>query len=390
MLNLGKTAFILRYTQGMTGIRLEEEGNNYMATHTRYWIIFIVALLVPFNMVQAESEGEQELLFFLSGGPTYHQVTSEDGVQENDFLFTADILYSYLKGDFRFLAEYVLSTHESELERLQFGWQFEEETIAWLGRFHSPARYWNSAYHHGQYLQTSITRPLIEKFEDEGGIVATHTSGLMLESTRKLQDVDAFQALVSLGKTAVIDNNQLTPFDLLDTSSENKAAVALRLAYLPDQLDENQFGLTFNWSRLVVGDSLIAQQQGLQSVDQSIVGAYVDWRSQGWRILANLTYLSNLMKKQTQEQTDTFYTAYFQAEYEFNQAWRFFGRIEDTSDEDNSEYLMLFQSAIIQRKMLGLRFDFYKNQALTLELSNLKTQSVEFDQAWLQWSAVFP
>lgn len=361
-----------------------------MVTHIRYLIILIVVLMVPFNIVQAESKGEQELLFFLSGGPVYHQVTSEDGVQENDFLLTADILYSYLKGDYRFLAEYVLSTHESELERFQLGWQFEEETIAWLGRYHSPARYWNSAYHHGQYLQTSITRPLIEKFEDEGGIVASHSTGLMLNTLRKLQDVDAFQVLVSLGKTAVIDNDQLNPFDLLDVGAGNKASAALRLAYLPDQFGENQFGLILNWSRLMVGDSVIAEQQGLQRVDQGIVGAYVDWRSKDWRIIANLTYVDNQMIKQVQNQTDTFYTAYFQAEYEINQDWRVFGRLEDTYEGDNSEYLALFPSAVLQREMLGLRYDFYKKHALTLELSNITTQFAEFDQAWLQWSAVFP
>jgi len=361
-----------------------------MTIHTRYLIILVVSLIPPFHPALAESEGQQELLLFLSGGPTYHQITSEDGIQENDFILVADILYSYQKGDFRFLTEYILSTEESELERFQLGWQADEDIMAWAGRFHSPARYWNSAYHRGQYLQTSITRPLIEKFEDEGGILPTHVTGLMLETMFKLQGTDGFQAIFSLGATSVIGDHELIPFDLLDASSEHRAAVDLRLAYLPDPLGENQFGLLLNWSNLVVDGSQIAEQQELERVEQGIIGSYLDWRKQAWRILANLTYVTNQMKKQNQEQTDNFFAAYFQAEYELNQEWIFFGRVEDTSNKNNSEYIKLFPCAVIQGEMLGLRFDFYKNHALTIELSNIETQSEDFSQAWLQWSAVLP
>ncbi len=361
-----------------------------MITHTRLWITLAIALIVPFSVLQAKSKGQQELLFFLSGGPVYHQISSEGGKQENDFVLGADLVYGYQKSDFRFLTEYILSTEESELERFQLGWQIDEGNLGWLGRFHSPGRYWNSAYHHGQYLQTSITRPLIEKFEDEGGIVPSHVTGVMLETFHKRQSADGFQTVLSFGATSVIGDHELAPFDLLDSSSKHNAAVDIRLAYLPDQLDENQFGLIFNWSDIVVDGNDIAQQQGLQRVKQSIVGAYVDWRSQDWRVLANLTYVSNQMKKQVQNQTDAFTAAYFQAEYDLNQDWKVFGRIEDTAGIDNSEYLALFPNAVIQREMIGLRFDFYKNHALTLELSNVKTQTADFNQAWLQWSAVLP
>ena len=363
-----------------------------MATYIRYWIIFVVALIAPFNTVQAVGghDSHQGWLVFLNAGPVYNQVTSEDGIQENNFILGSDIIYSYLKGDFRFLAEYILSTEESELERLQLGWQANEDTIGWLGRFHSPSRYWNSAYHHGLYLQTSITRPLVEKFEDEGGIVTTHISGVMLEAMHKLQGTAGFQTTFAFGATSVIGEHELVPFDWLDARSGHEAAVDLRLAYLPDQLGENQLGLLLNWSNMVVDGNQIAEQQGLESVEQGSLGVYVDWRKQDWRILANLTYINNQMKKQVQDQTDSFSAVYFQAEYEFNQDWKVFGRVEDTAGADNSEYLELFPFAIIERQMLGLRFDFYTNNALTVELSNVKLQTDEFGQAWLQWTAVLP
>jgi hypothetical protein len=354
------------------------------------WLRITVALIVSISTAQAESEGDHDLLIFLNAGPAYHQVSSEDGIEENDFIVGTDILYGFQKDDLRFLAEYILSNKESELERLQLGWQINEDNIGWLGRFHSPSRYWNSVYHHGQYMQTSITRPLVEKFEDEGGVLPTHVTGLMLENLHKLQGLDGFRTSFSVGTAALISNFELKPFDVLDASSKHKEAVDLRLAYLPDLFGENQFGLLFNWSDMAVEDNTIAQQDGLLHVKQGVIGAYVDWREQQWRILANLTYVDNQMIMQTGEQTDTFSAVYFQAEYEIDQKWIIFGRMEDTHDKGDSAYLKLFPYAVLQRNMLGLRYDFYRNNALTLELSKFKTQSDEIDQAWLQWSAVLP
>jgi hypothetical protein len=211
----------------------------------------------------------------------------------------------------------------------------------------------------------------------------------MIETTRDLQGSDAYQAVFALGKASIIGESELIPFDLLDASSEHKTAVDFRLAYLPDQLGENQIGLILNWSNLGVEDSLVVQQ-GLQHIEQGTVGVYADWRKSDWRILANLTYISNQMVKQVRKQTDTFSAAYLQAEYDINSEWKIFGRVEDTYGVENSEYLELFPSAILQRQMLGLRFDFYKNHALTIELSTIEIQSEDFDQAWLQWSAVLP
>ena len=76
-----------------------------MATYIRYWTIFVVALIAPFNTVQAVGghDSHQGWLVFLNAGPVYNQVTSEDGIQENNFILGSDIIYSYLKGDFRFL-----------------------------------------------------------------------------------------------------------------------------------------------------------------------------------------------------------------------------------------------------------------------------------------------
>ena len=66
----------------------------------------------------------------------------------------------------------------SDMERLQLGYTFNDQATVWLGRFHTPYGYWNTGFHHGAQIQTSILRPRFIDFEDAGGIVPAHTVGL--------------------------------------------------------------------------------------------------------------------------------------------------------------------------------------------------------------------
>ena len=45
---------------------------------------------------------------------------------------------------------------------------------------------WNTAFHHGANLQTSINRPRFIDFEDKGGVVPAHGVGLLASGKTKL------------------------------------------------------------------------------------------------------------------------------------------------------------------------------------------------------------
>lgn len=94
-----------------------------------------------------------------------------------DFFYTADI------GQARLLAEFFLTDEEREFERLVVGWAAGEDTRIWLGRYHTALGEWNHKYHHGVYLQPTIYRPGIIDFEDDGGVIPTHATGLAMETT---------------------------------------------------------------------------------------------------------------------------------------------------------------------------------------------------------------
>ena len=47
-----------------------------------------------------------------------------------------------------------------------------------VGRYHTAIGYYNTAYHHSTWFQTTTGRPFLFQFEDQGGILPIHTIGV--------------------------------------------------------------------------------------------------------------------------------------------------------------------------------------------------------------------
>ena len=236
--------------------------------------ILLALLAIP---SQAGDEAQHEFLFFPSV-----ELFSNTGLEDELFdsaghIVSADFMYSYSGNRFRFLGEYVLSTEESEIERLAAGWQFGEQTMLWVGRFHQPSKYWTTEHHHGQYLQTSISRPRIEEWEDEGGPIPTHITGLLLETGHIRKDSSGYQFSASAGFAPVLTESGLEPFEPWNSSSDHGAAVNFRLAFLPDYFGNNQFGILGGWSDIEIDSDNFASQIGTESVEQLQFGVYMNW-----------------------------------------------------------------------------------------------------------------
>jgi len=65
----------------------------------------------------------------------------------------------------------------TDLERFQIGYQFNDQATVWVGRFHTPYGYVNTALHHGVWLADALRRPKFVNFEDKGGVMPAHTTG---------------------------------------------------------------------------------------------------------------------------------------------------------------------------------------------------------------------
>ncbi|MDH4235013.1 MAG: hypothetical protein OEV15_07760, partial [Gallionella sp.] len=96
---------------------------------------------------------------------------------------------------------------ETDLERVQAGYTFSDMSTVWAGRFHTPYGYWNTAFHHGVQIQTSIMRPRFLDFEEHSGILPAHMVGVW--ATGKVKAGDGrltYDAFVGNGpKIKVVD-----------------------------------------------------------------------------------------------------------------------------------------------------------------------------------------
>jgi hypothetical protein len=343
----------------------------------------------------ANAELQHEFLFFptVDGFDTFSE--SEPSVKDSSTRAALDMLYSFSGSRFRFLGEFLWSSDEAEFERLQAGLRVGDDTFAWGGRFHAPAKFWNSEYHHGQFLQTSITRPALEEWEDDGGSQPAHVTGLLVESERQRNDESALAYAASVGFAPVFEDGGLEAHEILETTSEHGLSLNLRIGYRPQYLASTQFGIVAAWNEINVLHGSIPLPEEPESIDQASLGVFGDWHWDDVRLLASVVYFDNTLKYATQNVDDTYLLGYAQIEYETNDVVTVFGRVEGGADQDDSIYLGLLETFITERYMLGARWDVAQYHSLTFEIADTTygaspDGSRDFNEYRLQWSAVFP
>jgi hypothetical protein len=71
------------------------------------------------------------------------------------------------------------NTYELNVERTIIRYDYNDYFKMSFGKYHTPIGYWNTAFHHGAWLQTTIARPQIVKFG--GTFIPVHFVGLQAE-----------------------------------------------------------------------------------------------------------------------------------------------------------------------------------------------------------------
>lgn len=120
---------------------------------------------------------------------------------------------SVLSDRFSFLGESVFE-HDGDgfvvdLERALIKYEVNTYMNFIIGKHHTPIGYWNTAYHHGTLLQPTTRRPLAFLFEDEGGILPIHTTGIMVSGDHISSLGLGYDVLIGngIGGTPMADNN---------------------------------------------------------------------------------------------------------------------------------------------------------------------------------------
>src|SRR3989449_6827443 len=69
----------------------------------------------------------------------------------------------------------------AEVERAIIRFDHSDRLKVSFGRYHTPINWWNTAFHHGQWLQTTISRPEMVQFG--GKFIPVHFVGALVEGS---------------------------------------------------------------------------------------------------------------------------------------------------------------------------------------------------------------
>src|SRR5712691_10876946 len=141
-------------------------------------------------------------------------VASDDPSEHSAFALGQYDLFvtSHLADHISFLGESVFEFDGDfvvDVERLMISFAPKSYFRVEVGKQHTPFGYWNTAYHHGMVLQPTIERPTMFLFEDDGGPLPVHTTGLMVDG----EDISplhlGYDILIGngIGSTPISDNN---------------------------------------------------------------------------------------------------------------------------------------------------------------------------------------
>lgn len=358
--------------------------------------VVLAAVVATFasSAVRAEDHhhgSDSDWLVFLTG---QERVRSDSDVApQKDFDYvSADVLYSHSTGHFRMLAETFIATNELEVERAQFGWEFGENTLIWAGRFHQPASAWNTQHHHGQFLQTAITRPNIEHWEDEGGLVPQHIVGALLETRGSLGSTGGLTLSLGGGAAPVITDGAMSPIGVFKSNiGGHRASWSGRASFLPDLLGEDAVGIVAARHDVNVRDAGVAALLQADDVGLNVVGAFVTLDRHDWRLQATWYDIDVDLNSGPQTRHENFGAGYLQAERALPHALRVYGRVETSQKAGASTYLTFQRREFeLRRKLVGLRWDVARNHALTLEAARATNLAGDFNEIRLQWSGVVP
>jgi hypothetical protein len=249
-----------------------------------------------------------------------------------------------------------------DIERGQIGYQFSDEATLWIGRFHTPFGFVNTALHHGVWLNDALRRPEFLMFEDQGGILPSHTVGAWLTGSVR---GDGGKVLYD----TFIGNGQEIIDGFIDMRSggndHGKPIYGGRLGYQ---------WTTGTAEGLLVGvhafESRVDDNQVPQNMTElRVYGGYAVYDTDRWEHMAELYFFNNRdLYNDTGEHRSK---AYF-AQFGYRAPWAIpYVRYERALLDQTDQYFSAQMFGVsYYRTAAGFRYDFNLKTALKFEVAN--------------------
>ena len=266
-------------------------------------------------------------------------------------------------------------TVSTDLERLQIGYTFSDTATLWGGRFHTPYGYWNTGFHHGAQMQTSVLRPRFIDFEDKGGILPAHMVGLWGTGKAKAGS-GRFTYDVFAGngpKIAMAGAPPQTPGTLdvnLAGDDNHQAMVGFNLGYeFSGSIDGLR--LAIHSLRGDVDDDNVTAGLGTprNKTELNMVGGSAVYISDAWEVMSEY-YGFNDKDKSGATGTHKSLAGFLQAGRTFNNLTPYVRFERTVLDQADNYVSMQANGQSYARQALGLRYDLNPKAALKFELLN--------------------
>ncbi len=248
------------------------------------------------------------------------------------------------------------SSYSTGLERMIVKYSFSDQFKLSVGRYHSPVGYWNSAYHHGSWLQTTVSRPEFVKFGSK--IVPIHFVGALFEGTLTNNRLGlSYKAGFGNGRHA----NVAQAGDAGDINGEK--AWMLQINAQPLEFFGLNAGLGFYSDRVSPDDR--------PDIDEQTVTAYIAWAKESPEVLVEFLHSSHERVSDNTVNGDV-NAWYVQFAYRLkgkNRQWKPYLRAERTR-VDASDPLLGDQGLNYDAGIIGLRWDFSDYAAIKAEYRN--------------------
>jgi hypothetical protein len=161
-----------------------------------------------------------------------------------------------------------------EVERLVIRFDRSDQLKVSFGRYHTPISYWNTAFHHGSWLQTTISRPEMVRFGSR--FVPVHFVGALVQGAFAAGGANLnYQAGIGNGRGDVLSRGG-------DAGDNNAYPAWLVTAWSrPDRFYGLQYGGSVYVDRI--------SRPGRPEFAEQIVAGHVVWDRENPELIAEFT-----------------------------------------------------------------------------------------------------
>ena len=254
--------------------------------------------------------------------------------------------------------------YTTEVERSIIRFDYNDFFKLSFGRYHTPIGYWNTAFHHGAWLQTTISRP--DMFRFGGTFIPVHFLGLLAEGNIPSGGAGlSYDVGVGNGRGSIISR----PGDAGDNNN-NRAWVA-NLYSRPVKLYGLQMGVSLYRDKITLPNALPIGN----NFREWISAAHVVWTKETPEFLAefaNVNHRNILTNFVTNSQA-----FYVQVAYRLpwlERTLKPYYRFEHTHTPLSEQ---VFTNQDLVGSILGLRYDITNYAAFKAEYRNFKRLPTE-------------